>query len=460
MKRVLLGIPQYNVPSHREDHPMGLIFLGSVLKNKGHKVLIYDPRICRKPFAYFMQAFRPHYVGLSVMTDLRKNAFQICKEVKAFDNGIKIILGGSHFTPLSARHALEVYGDYIDFCVLGYGEKALSRIVDGEDSKTIPNLVFREQGEIVETNSEKVVRSEEIIMPDYSLVNLKKYRLRVQYEQSLPLFTSRGCPHSCIFCSAGTFSRNVAFAPAEMVMETIDQIYSLGYRAIFIQDDTFGLHKKNSYAILEYLSKKGIKYSVKSRLEILKDDFMFALKETGCYGIKFGLESIVPHVLENINKCLPLDRLENVLQIGQRLGLKIGVYLLIGNPGESYEDAMATIRYAGSLFERGIEPFAAIGCYIFPGTRLEKISKEEGVINKNFSWANEFCEVRNSLIGYDPVVPIYISKDIGYQELLSLRSEFAKYTQKQIAWGIMRLLPNVVVNPLRSLYHRWFKSDF
>ena len=54
-------------------------------------------------------------------------------------------------------------------------------------------------------------------------------------------------------------------------------------------------------------------YSIKSRVDILNQDFIFALKETGCYGIKFGVESIVPHVLSAMKKKLNLDKLERII---------------------------------------------------------------------------------------------------------------------------------------------------
>ncbi|TRZ51521.1 radical SAM protein [bacterium] len=439
---------------------MGLVFLGSMLVNQGHEVLLHDSRVDDNSLETAVLTFHPEYVGMSVVTGSRTNAFRLCKVIKTIDPRVKVLLGGPHFTPLSARQAVELYGDRIDFCVLGYGERALSQLISGEDPHSISGLVFQHQKTIVETSFHRRASSEDLVVPDYSLLHLKKYKLRIQSMASLPLFTSRGCPNKCIFCAAGAFSRNIVFFPVDLVKRTIDAIYSLGYRAITVQDDSFGLDRKKAYEVLEYLASKGIAYSIKSRIEVLEDDYLLALKNTGCCGVKFGVESVVPHVVERLNKSIRLDRLEHVLQTGSRLKLRMGAYFLVGNPGESYQDAMKTIRFTGQLLHRGVDPLIAIGCFIFPGTALEEISKEEGVIGREFNWAQEFSDERNTSIGYDRSVPVYISNEIGYQELVALQREYAKETNSRFALGIKRLLPDIMVAPLRSIYHRFVKQTY
>jgi radical SAM superfamily enzyme YgiQ (UPF0313 family) len=200
----------------------------------------------------------------------------------------------------------------------------------------------------------------------------------------------------------------------------------MGYKALRIQDDTFGMNRKKAYEVMEHLKEKGMIYSIKSRIELMDRDFLFDLAKTGCYGIKFGVESIVPHVLKRMNKRLDLDKLEDIITNGIAQGIQLGAYMMIGNPTESFDDAMASIRYCEELLRRGVIPLGTIGCYIFPGTLLESISKEEGALKEDFDWADHYDEPLNKTIGYNTSVPVYISELLGFKELQLLRTELRK----------------------------------
>lgn len=424
MTKILITNPEALGARFREDQPMGMVYLGTALRNKGHNVLVHDAQINGASAMDIVRKFKPEYVGVSISTNHRLQAFQLCREVKEYDPGITTILGGPHCTntgvDILAKH------DYIDFVMKGYCEWRLERLVSDTNHPLISGLVYRDNQEIKETVFDGKPDTEDFIVPDYSLLSIEKYRLRTNGLEALPLFTSRGCSSKCVFCAAGYFSRNVVFAPVELVKKNIDLIFSMSYHAIRIQDDTFGMNRKKAYEIMEYLKEKGMTYSIKSRIELMDKDFLSFLAKTGCYGIKFGVESIVPHVLEKINKRLDIDKLENAISNGLDLGIQLGAYMMIGNPAESYDDAMASIQYCEALLKRNVIPLDTIGCYVFPGTQLESISRTEGLLKDDFDWANDYDEPLNKTIGYNTSVPVYTSKLIGFKELAMLRTELKK----------------------------------
>lgn len=424
MAKILITNPEVPGARFSDGHPMGMVYMGTALRNKGHNVLVHDAQFNSVSTMDIVKDFKPEYVGISITTNHRLQAFRLCRKIKDYEPGITTILGGSHCTNTGVS-ILEKH-NYVDFVMKGYCEQRFECLVSDTNYSLIPGLVYRDNRETKETVYDGKPDTEDFVVPDYSLLSLEKYRLRTNGLDALPLFTSRGCSSKCVFCAAGYFSRNVAFAPVELVKENIDLILSMGCKAVRIQDDTFGMNRKKAYEIMEYLKEKGMTYSVKSRIELMDRDFLSFLAKTGCYGIKFGVESIVPHVLEKINKRLDIDKLENAISNGFDLGIQLGAYMMIGNPSESYDDAMASIQYCEALLKRDIIPLTTIGCYIFPGTLLESISREEGGLKEDFDWADDYDEPLNKMIGFDTSVPVYTSKLIGFKELATLRTELKK----------------------------------
>jgi len=424
MASILITNPPVTGARFREDQPMGIVYLGTALKNSGHEVIVHDTQLDNTSPMDVVREFKPEYVGISLTTNQRLQAFRLCREVKDYDPGITTVLGGPHCTNTGAgilrKH------DSVDFIMKGYCDRRFELLVSGGCLSEIPGLTYRDDGEIKETAFDGNPDPEDFRIPDYRLLLIKKYRLRTNGIDALPLFTSRGCSNKCIFCAAGYFSPKIDFAPVELIKENIDLISSMGYKALRIQDDTFGMNRKKAYEVMEHLKEKGMIYSIKSRIELMDRDFLFDLAKTGCYGIKFGVESIVPHVLKRMNKRLDLDKLEDIITNGIAQGIQLGAYMMIGNPTESFDDAMASIRYCEELLRRGVIPLGTIGCYIFPGTLLESISKEEGALKEDFDWADHYDEPLNKTIGYNTSVPVYISELLGFKELQLLRTELRK----------------------------------
>ncbi len=424
MAKVLLMNAGFNLTNLREDHPMGLVYLATSLKKRGHDVKVVDFYVEKVDPKRIINDFSPAFIGISTTTDSRFNVFSFCEQIKALSPDTKTVLGGPHFMG-NDKETLQHHHS-VDFILRGYCEKSLPHLVSGKSPEDIYGLTFRKNGTTYQTPFIGKPDPSDFLIPDYRLLNLKKYQFRTDHIPSLPLFTSRGCCNHCTFCSAGYFSKTIAFAPVDSVIENINYIASLGYKAIRIQDDTFGMNRKIAYEILEHLKKREIIYSVKSRISILDEDFLQILKETGCRGIKFGLESIVPKVLSSMNKKLDIEKLESILNFSNKIDLPMGAFVMIGNPDETYEDAITTIDYCQNLLKRGIYPISTVGCYIFPGTMLENIAKKEGLIPEDFCWAASFYDSRNERLGYEPSIPVYISQYLGYSELYSLADEIKK----------------------------------
>jgi radical SAM superfamily enzyme YgiQ (UPF0313 family) len=112
-------------------------------------------------------------VGISCTTPSYRNALLLAAYAKA--RGATVVLGGAHPTALAEvilRNRAEV-----DFVVRGDGEFALMRLLAGDSLCEIPNLAYREQGQVV-TNPVELVPLDAIPPLRRDLLSLEPYVAR------------------------------------------------------------------------------------------------------------------------------------------------------------------------------------------------------------------------------------------------------------------------------------------
>lgn len=74
MTRILITNPEVPGARFREDQPMGMVYLGTALRNKGHNVLVHDAQLNGDSTMDIVKDFKPEYVGISVSTNHRLQA--------------------------------------------------------------------------------------------------------------------------------------------------------------------------------------------------------------------------------------------------------------------------------------------------------------------------------------------------------------------------------------------------
>jgi radical SAM superfamily enzyme YgiQ (UPF0313 family) len=104
------------------------------------------------------------------------------------------------------------------------------------------------------------------------------------------------------------------------------------------------------------------------------------LAAAGCTIVKFGLESGSERIRrEVLNRKMSNEKIQKSIQLANDNGLHSSVFLMIGLPGESLEDLMATIKLtASSLPGR----FRWSFFYPFPGTRAYDITMDLGYLDR------------------------------------------------------------------------------
>ncbi|MDO8726610.1 MAG: radical SAM protein [Candidatus Methanoperedens sp.] len=440
-QKILLIAP--SPPEERKDRvdpPLGLAYIASGLEERGHEVKILDMNIDGSDVVKEIETFQPSIAGIQVMTQHRFFVFNLTKIIKKEFPEVMIVLGGPHVT-FTAHEVLEKVKS-IDVIVKGEGENAMCKIADGESFSIIQGISFRKGNTAVHNPLPPPFDVNELPVPAYHLLNLKKYNLDVMGEPATAIFTSRGCPNKCIFCSSGHMPGGLRFKNPEIVLETVKKLKNdFGYNAFIIEDDTFGANYEVTRKIMEGFKSMEITVGIKTRANLLKPGFLRMLKSGGCVRLNFGVESGEPRILKVIRKNIDMSQAIEAVKNCVKFDIEPNIYFMAGNITETKENVRKSIEFARKLYGLGANPIWAWGVSIYPGTELEFISKQQNILPSSFSWTELYYHEKNLILGRSPYIPIVENPTLKIEELAELNNTYNEYMLGPFK-SLIKILPN------------------
>jgi len=419
--------------------PLGLLWIAAVLEREGFSVAVYDEQVAEGDLADFLAATRPRLALLSGTSHGRFRAFDYAAAIKRFDPSITVAYGGPH----ASFTAAETLARVPDIDLVGHGEgeetclELASWKVRGggrlQDLQHIRGLTFRgEDGGLATTAPrERIADLDSLPLPARHLVPMGRYRLRMDL-LDLPgaiLMTSRGCPICCAFCSESFFfgKRYYTRGAASIVDEVEQLLTAYGLRGLVLFDSTFSLRRQHVLDFCDELRRRGIDvpWACQVRVTTVDEELLARMREAGCYMVAFGVESGDQAVLDAISKGIDLDQVVRVMKWCRKLGLATRASFSLGHPGETYEQAKKTNRFARKygryMTFRGYNP----GVRIYPGTRVEAYAREHDLLPPGFDWAAPYENVENEkLFKLKDNVPLLLQPQLGLRELRRLRLGF------------------------------------
>ena len=230
--------------------PLGLAYLASTIKEKGYQVIIKDyllEKFNQDDFLDFIKKERISLIGLTAVTPNISNALLVAELIKKEMPETIIVLGGPHAT-LQARETLE-QSKYIDFIVRGEGEftftDLIEYIISQKNLSEIKGLTFRKNGQIIETPAAEFIQDlNNLPYPARELLAIKDYSeyLPCREKPATTIFTSRGCPFHCIFCSKPIGGNKPRYRSPENILAEIKLLKrDYNVKEIIFYDDTFTL---------------------------------------------------------------------------------------------------------------------------------------------------------------------------------------------------------------------------
>lgn len=388
MKIVLINPRKFDTP----NHPLGLLYIASILEEEGHEVVVLDPaeKISNYEVAKNVLSYNPDWVGLTSTTPQIIRGLDIAREIKKISS-VPILFGGVHPT-LLIKEVLK--NDFVDFVVFGEGEETVREFVKAFENKkpfsSIKGLAYKVNNQIkINAPRSLISNLDGVPFPARHLLNSKWYfappRLRGTWTKSTAtIATSRGCPYRCIWCGSHLmFGRKVRRRSVKNVIEEIIQLKDdFDIDSIRFVDDTFTVNPKWVISFCKELKKLKLpdfKWGCTARVNTVSLELLNAMKEAGCIQLDFGVESGSQRVLDILKKDIGIKTIINAFDLARKVGLKRFASFIIGTPGEKKEDIILTSKLIDRIKPDYTEFFFATP---YPGTELYEIVERSGVFDK------------------------------------------------------------------------------
>ena len=383
--------------AYKRRLPTTLLFLANYLYQHGHLSTIIDCYTLDYSLEEYLNKIRhynPRVVGFTCCTQSRFITYQMIRKTKELFPRTKIVVGGPHFTP-TAKEALERIPE-IDVVVLGDGEETLLELLEAYDSNgqidAINGIAFRKDGQIVFTKS----RQMSAILngcydPKQFLIWNDRYTPFIDArnmpgQQALPVFTSVGCWFKCVYC-------NYSQRPHLRLKSVDDVIKEVEWKQRKYNHNTF------QFVAADFMAKKDYVKELCRKLMELKPvpqwwtmgradsdpSILQLMKKAGCYNFEFGLESGSKKILKIIRKNLNPEHVVAYAKECHRLGIRSSIFLMVSLPGETREDIDETKRIVKKL-RSYVSAFLVYDTVIYPGTELEVMARNKGILPADFSW--------------------------------------------------------------------------
>ena len=334
--------------------PMGLLYLGAILKKIGVDVKICDEIVGDSPEDSIKQ-YKPDFVGITIASPILYRATEIGETVKKY--GCKYIIGGPHAT-IRPRECFEK--TKCDFVILGEAEDSIREFFTSYDLKDIRGLAYKENGEVkINPIRPKQENLDVIPFPAVDLINPKKYRGDTEMgfyvgksENSMRIFSTRGCKFECNFCARHiVFGRRVRYRSIDNVMaEIIENSAKLNAKKLIFMDDTFTENPERVSKICEELIKldKDYIWSCFSRVD-LTEDLVKLMHRAGCRLIGYGVETCSQKVLDMAKKNIEVEDIIRCFHLTRKLGIKTKAFIMVGLPGEDEIEFEKSLRIVKTL---------------------------------------------------------------------------------------------------------------
>lgn len=387
--------------------PLDLGLAATMLSREGRAVALIDTwseRVTPEDIEARATAFLrggpgPRVLAVDAATASLPSARSLIQKIRAAGAADFAVGYGPHATCLPESLLGTPTSPVADGCVIGEPEQVLVDLLEALEGRRrlddVSGLTWWRSRDGVErslvANAEREPLTDLDRLPfvNYGLFDLSRYRVSNVHVPRFrarwaPIMTSRGCPYGCTFCSPisrKSYGRKVRFHSARYVADNIAYLErEFGVNAVLMVDDLFTLDRDRVHELCDLLvaRRSRVVWAAQTRADALDEDLVRHMREAGCRAMCLGVESGSERVLRQLNKGETLEDIRRAVRLLHRHRLAVTLFFILGNPGETYEEALASIQLA-----RELKPLIVQVSYLtpYPGSRIyEDLRRRDGEI--------------------------------------------------------------------------------
>jgi len=365
---------------------IGLLCISSYLEKYGYKNVVlerklllgveYDRNLAEKLILDKIREIKPKIVGFSATVSEVNEVIKLNNLIKEIDQSIISIVGGPHATACPT----DFIDEGLDIVVMGEGEETALEIIreiekDNPDFSKIKGIVWKDNQ--IKINPQRVyIDINDLPMPSYNKINMQYHTsigdgiIRGLPLKTVMVFGSRGCPYNCSFCGCNrVFGRKVRYRSYKSVKEELIFLrdkYSV--EGIWFADDTFTIQDDYVLNMCRIMKEIGLVWGAQARVDLIKEDVIKQMAQSGCLQLDFGVESGSQRILtEIIHKGTKIEQAIESFKLCRKYGIRTLANLMMGLPTETFQEMEQTFKFAKKL-KADFYVFSI--CTPLPGTPL------------------------------------------------------------------------------------------
>ncbi|MFT7668738.1 MAG: anaerobic magnesium-protoporphyrin IX monomethyl ester cyclase [Planctomycetota bacterium] len=407
-KKIVLYQPQQvdqsrGLPSAKDLLPLEMLAISGLPLQDGYEIQIVDASLYSEEEAHKRLVAACEgammYATTGILGYMVVDGYHASKLISETYPDLPMIVGGWF---ASVKYDLQLATGFYDAVVLAQGELTFHDVVRaidaGEPLDDIPGLALLRDGEIILTETRKVVNFDNLPKNPWHLIDIEPYREHQMRAQSsgdylrmpgpghdgaerkpyfgISYYSSYGCPEPCTFCCSPmvTNRRWKAQRGNEMFDELAELHDRWGFDVVRFHDANWGVAEKRVKDFAERKLASNMTWKYNAFLEthsILNYDpsTLDVLAESGLYIAEIGAEAGTDEMMEKIGKPIKGDDNINASVEMDKRDICASVTYIIGYPHEEEDSMRKTIdqcrrlHVAAPLARPTVWPFRPI-----PGT--------------------------------------------------------------------------------------------
>jgi radical SAM superfamily enzyme YgiQ (UPF0313 family) len=193
----------------------------------------------------------------------------------------------------------------------------------------------------------------------------------------ITIYSSRGCPHLCIFCPNRIISPYYRPRSANNVVDEIEYWYQRGYRQYNFDDDNFNMVRERVFAICDEIEKRGLKglflrCSNGIRADRVDLEMLTRMRQVGFHYIAFGVDAGNNKMLKVVKKGETIEEIEKAIATACALNYDCKLLFVVGTPQETREDVEDKVRLSRKYPIQEVHFYNTVP---YPGTELYEYVK-------------------------------------------------------------------------------------
>ncbi len=298
---------------------------------------------------------QPDMIGATAMTPAIYRAERLLQIAKEECPNAITFLGGIHATFMFKQVLSEA--PWIDAIVRGEGEAVALNLVRAVDEGRWPRerdsvrgiAYLDEQKQIVTTPAEPSIRDVDSIVPDWSVLEWKKY---IYIPMGVPVATpnmARGCPFTCSFCSQWKFWRDYRVRDPKKVVDEIESLvkdHGVGFFILADEEPTINKAKFVEFCQELIDRKLGVYWGINTRVtDVMRDeDLLPFYRKAGLIHVSLGTEAAAQLNLDLFVKETTVAQNKRAVQLLQQNGIVTEAQFIVGLENETRETLEETYQ--------------------------------------------------------------------------------------------------------------------